>query len=118
MRITDIISITELSRLLKKTRPTVYKYVSDFEGGRQGSLPHSVKSLFQKIQSGDMSKKEIYEYCDHWFAGETVSVFSLFGAKGRKEKTSLDEIVELLKTNEKKLDLEKLKTWIEQEIGK
>ena len=33
MKITDMISITELSRLLKKTRPTVYKYVSDFEKG-------------------------------------------------------------------------------------
>lgn len=118
MRITDIISITELSRLLKKSRPTVYKYVSDFEGGNSANIPHSVRGLFQKIQSGDMSKKEIYEYCDHWFAGETVSLFSLFGGKTRKGKTTLEEIIELLKTNEKKLDLEKLKIWIEQEIGK
>ena len=33
MQITDIVTITELSKLLGKSRPTVYKYVSDYEAG-------------------------------------------------------------------------------------
>ncbi|MBR4943576.1 MAG: hypothetical protein IKZ28_06045 [Clostridia bacterium] len=118
MKITDILSITELSRLLKKTRPTVYKYVSDFEGGRYENLPRSVKNLFEKIQSDEMSKKEIYEYCERWYAGESPSVFSLFTGKGKKEKTTVEEITSLIKTNEKRLDLNKLKEWIEKELEK
>ena len=31
MKITDRITITELSRMLGKSRPTVYKYIADFE---------------------------------------------------------------------------------------
>ena len=70
MQITDIVTITELSKLLGKSRPTVYKYVSDYESGNYSSIPHSVKSLFDKIMSGETSKRGVFEYCDHWFAGK------------------------------------------------
>ena len=118
MNITDIISITELSRLLKKTRPTVYKYVSDFEAGRYENLPRSVKGLFQKIQAEEMSKKEILEYCEHWFAGEIRSPFAFFTGNGKKYKSTGEEIINLIQTNVKRLDLDKLKEWIEKELGK
>ena len=32
--INDLITVTELSRLTGKTRPTVYKYIKDFERER------------------------------------------------------------------------------------
>ena len=110
MKITDIISITELSRVLGKSRPTVYKYISDFESGNTLGLPHSVKKLFTQIASGDIPKRGIYEYCEHWFASGEPQ-------KNEKQNTvSLKELWKLIKDNEKKLDLEKIKAYIEKEL--
>ena len=108
MKITDMITITDLSRLLGKSRPTVYKYISDFEQGDYSSLPHSVKKLFMDIQSGEIPKKGIYEYCEHWFAGETPT------PKQKKQTVTLKEIISLLKKNERNLNLENLKNYIDE----
>ena len=110
MKITDMITITELSRLLGKSRPTVYKYISDFEEGNLAALPHSVKKLFTEIQSGNIPKKGIYEYCEHWFVGEPTP------QKKKDKPVTLKEIISLLKKNEKKLDLTLLKAYIEEEL--
>lgn len=112
MKITDVISITELSRLLNKSRPTVYKYISDFENGSEGNVPHSVRRLFHQIQSGNIPKRGIYEYCDHWFASEGVSNVE------KAKRPTLKEIIRLLKENERKLDLDKIKNFIDEEIRK
>ena len=112
MKITDMITITELSRLLGKSRPTVYKYISDFEEGNLAALPPSVKKLFLEIQSGNIPKKGIYEYCEHWFSGESVPQTPV-----KKNKlVSVKEIITLIKKNEKKLNLENLKKYIEEEL--
>ena len=114
MRITDIVTITELSNLLGKSRPTVYKYISDYEIGNYSALPHSVKSLFDKIMSGETSKRGVFEYCDHWFAGRKH-----FGKNDTKDTpTTLKAIVKLLKDNEKQLDLSKIMKYIEEELRK
>lgn len=112
MKITDMISITELSRLLKKTRPTVYKYLADFEKGNFSALPHSVKKLFSSIQSGKTPKKEIYEYCDYWYQDD----FTATEFKTKEESTTLKEVINLLKTNERKLNLLKIKEFILEEL--
>ena len=117
MKITDIISITELSRLLNKSRPTVYKYVSDFENGNHAAIPHSVKKLFENIRSGNLPKREIYEYCEYWFDGTTPNTPS--AEKEAPSKTiTLKDLIKTLKTYEKYLDLAKIKNFIEQEIKK
>ncbi len=114
MKITDMISISELARLLNKSRPTVYKYVSDYENGSFSGLPLSVKKLFDEIKSGNIPKREIYEYCEHWFSLE-----GRVAAKGKKEKTvGLKEIVKLLKEHQAKIDFRKLRDYIEKEIEK
>ncbi len=113
MKITDIISITELARLLKKTRPTVYKYISDYEKGNYSALPHSVKKLFNNIVSGNSAKREIYEYCEHWYDdGFTAETFTT----KRETKTTLNDVIKLLKNNAKKLDLNRIKSYIEEEL--
>lgn len=108
MQITDIVSITELSKLLGKSRPTVYKYVSDYESGNYKAIPHSVRSLFDKIMSGETSKRGVFEYCDHWFAGKVKE------EKGDGKPTTVKEIIRLIKDNERRLDLGKIKSYIEE----
>lgn len=116
MKITDMVSITELSRLLKKTRPTVYKYISDFEKGNFSAIPGSVKKLFSNISKGTTAKKDIYEYCDHWYDdGFSATEFRTFDEQ-KQSSTTLKDIINLLKTNEKKLDLNKIKSYIEEEL--
>lgn len=110
MKITDVVSITELSRLLNKSRPTVYKYVSDFENGNQALVPLSVRRLFKEIQAGNAPKRDVYEYCDRWFMPTEKP-------KRIEEKTiTLKEIIKLLKDNERGLDLKRIKEFIEEEI--
>ena len=117
MKITDIISITELSRLLNKSRPTVYKYISDFENGNHAALPHSVKKLFENVQSGNLPKREIYEYCEYWFNGTPTPSHSA-EKKEQPKPVTLKELIKTLKAYEKYLDLTKIKNFIEQEIKK
>ena len=113
MQITDFITITELSKLLGKSRPTVYKYISDYEAGNYAALPHSVKSLFDKIISGETSKRGVFEYCDHWFLG------NIFSKKRSEDKTvNVNEIILLIKDNATTLNLSKLKKYIEEELKK
>lgn len=112
MQITDIVTITELSKLLGKSRPTVYKYVSDYEAGNYSALPHSVRSLFDKIVSGETSKRGVFEYCDHWFT-------SMKRGEEKSEKgTTLKELIRLIKDNESTLNLTKIKNFIEEELRK
>ena len=112
MKITDIVTITELSKLLGKSRPTVYKYVSDYEAGNYSALPHSVRSLFDKIISGETSKRGVFEYCDHWFTSRTVT------SAAADKPTTLKEVIRLLKDNEGRLNLNKIKEYIEEELRK
>ena len=111
MKITDIVTITELSKLLGKSRPTVYKYISDYESGNHSALPHSVRSLFDRIMSGETSKRGVFEYCNHWFDTKT--------ARAATEKpTTLKDVIKLLKDNEGRLDLKKIISYIEEELRK
>ena len=112
MQITDIVTITELSKLLGKSRPTVYKYVSDYESGNYSALPHSVRSLFDKIISGETSRRGVFEYCDHWFTSRTIT------AESHNKPTTLKEVIRLLKDNEGRLNLTRIKNYIEEELRK
>lgn len=114
MKITDIVTITELSNLLGKSRPTVYKYVSDYESGNYAAIPHSVRSLFDKIMSGETSKRGVFEYCDHWFAGSAQTTKT----SSAEKPTTLKEVIRLLKDNERRLDLGRIKRYIEEELQK
>ena len=111
MRITDIVTITELSTLLGKSRPTVYKYISDYESGNYSALPHSVKSLFDRIMSGETSKRGVLEYCNHWFDTKTVTTAA-------QKETTLKDVIRLLKDNEGRLNLRKIFSFIEEELRK
>ena len=73
MRVTDVISITELSRLLNKSRPTVYKYINDYENGDLSMVPELVKELFRLIIEEGISREEVESYCDDRFSNVSYS---------------------------------------------
>lgn len=100
--ITDAITITELARLTKKSRPTIYKWVTMYERGECEGLPHSVLELFDIIEA-KKSKKEIYEFCEVSFIDAA-------------DDDSLREVITLLSENRQRLDILKIKNFILEEI--
>ena len=103
MLITDLISITELSRLTKKSRPTIYKYCDDFQKSNYDNIPYSFLILFEKACTGEFSKENIVEYCNKTFFSSCQS-------------EELNEIVKLITENINKINIKNLKNYILEEI--
>lgn len=102
MNIIDMFSITELSRLTGKSRPSLYKYIAAYERGDEDEVPALMRELFQMIKS-NVAKTKIIAYCEEYFA-----------VSAKKEATD-DELFRFLKENRGKIDLESLKKYIEEE---
>ena len=103
-KVTDVVTITELSRLTNKSRPTIYKWLELYEIDAKDELPQTVAELFDLIAERG-SKKEIYEFCESkFFSGD--------------DGEELRGIIELLRKNKDKLDLNKLKQFITEESKK
>ena len=98
-------SITELSNLTGKTRPTLYKYIKAYEEGQYDDLPFSFIQLFNLMNKENVNRKEIVAYCDANF--KTVD-----------SDMKVNDIVNLIKNNKDKIDLDNLKQLIEEEIKK
>ena len=101
--ITDLFSITELSNLTHKTRPTIYKYVNSYEVGELNDLPHVFVNLFDLISKGGAKRKDIIKYCSDNFDGD-------------KDNPKTIEIIKLIKDNQNEIDLYDLEKHIKEII--
>ena len=102
MKIQEILTITELSRLLNKSRPTTYKYISDYMDENFDVIPPLVKTLFDNVENGKFHKNNIYEYCYILLLMDYQEYIKV--------------IYSLFKENEKKLNFVKIKEFILKEI--
>ncbi len=98
-------SITELSNLTGKTRPSIYKYLKAYQDCKYDDLPYSFIQLFNLMEKENVTRKEIIEYCESNF--KTVD-----------QDIKVNEIVNLIKSNKDKIDLDNLKRIVEEEISK
>lgn len=98
-------SITELSNLTGKTRPSIYKYLKAYQDCKYDDLPYSFIQLFNLMEKENVTRKEIIEYCENNF--KTVD-----------QDIKVNEIVNLIKSNKDKIDLDNLKKIVEEEISK
>lgn len=103
MKITDIMSITELSRLTNKSRPTIYKYLWDYENGKTEEIPFSVLELFNEMENG-MAKKDVYDYCARNFVPITYN-------------EQCKKVIEMILNNSEKINFDKLEKFLTKEIG-
>lgn len=69
-KITDVITISELSRMLDLTRPTLYKYITTFEKGDYSKLSFNLVELFNFIVDEAATKRDIYDYIDKKYVVE------------------------------------------------
>ena len=104
MKLNDFMSITELARLTGRTRPTLYKYVRDYEDGNYDDIPYTFLILMQMAEKPDVSRAELVEYCDKHYAKKT------------DKSPALRELIDFITNNCDKLDLKKIKEMIEKEI--
>ena len=98
-------SITELSNLTGKTRPSIYKYLNAYKECKYDELPYSFIQLFSLMEKENISRKEIIEYCNNNF-------------KSVDDDIKVNEIINLIKSNKEKIDLDNLKKVLEEEISK
>lgn len=96
-------NITELSRLTGKARPSIYKYIEDYNRKDYRSIPYHFIMLFNLIAENNSTKLDIVEYCKLNFSNVS-------------DNDILSEVITLLKKNESKLDLQKIKKIIEGEL--
>ncbi len=101
--ITENFSVTELSRITGKSRPTLYKYIAEYETGDKGAVPGDISELFGLI-AGGAGKRDIYAYCESRFLPQS------FG-NGR-----LGSIIRLIADNWDKLDIDALEKYIYKEL--
>lgn len=89
MAINGKITISELSRLVDISRPTLYKYVEEYEKGNHTSIPKELLSLFNYINQDSVTDKSmIIGYCIDTY-------------KKTNENSVLDKIKMLMKTDGK-----------------
>lgn len=105
MKITDLISITELSRLTNKSRPTIYKYISDYVQRKYDEIPYSFIVLFGMTENENVSRQEIIQYCNTTYGGISI-----------KSDKELLELVDLLIENRGRLNLSKIRMFVEREL--
>ncbi|MBO5206069.1 MAG: hypothetical protein J6C09_00630 [Clostridia bacterium] len=105
MLVRDLISITELSRITNKSRPTLYKYLNDYHIGKYDEIPYSFIIMFDMIEKNEATKSDIINYCRKTYS--TVS---------NGNDAELDEIVGMLTRNRDKLNLTEIKKLITERI--
>ena len=105
MKIELTFSITELSNLTGKTRPTLYKYIKAYESENYDDVPFSFIKLFDLMNKPGVKRSEITEYCQSNF--QTVD-----------SDFKVNEIISLIKDNKDKIDLDNLARVIKEEINK
>lgn len=103
MFITDLISVTELSRLTNKSRPTIYKYINDYNIGNFDDIPYSFIELLKMSKSS--SREEIIKFC-----------YNAYGQPSCGFDSEVQEIITLITKNKDKINLKKIKEFIQGEI--
>lgn len=103
----DHVSITELSRLTGKSRPTLYKYMDCFKRGAYDEIPYTFIRLFEEISDGTFSKEDMIAYCARYFANGAIMVVA---------DPQVRDLFEMILANRAKLDIDKIKTAIEKEL--
>lgn len=99
-----VITMTELSALTKKTRPTINHYLDSYENGELDKVPFSFINLFKMLNDSKATRKQIVKYCEETFMDVTDDIL-------------LNEVIKILKDNKDKIDLKILKETLLEELN-
>ena len=106
MQINEIISVTELSRLTGRTRPTIYKYIKDHAEGNYDDIPYTFLMLLNLADEEGCTYSDVVKYCREQYA------------QAKHSDKRVQRVIDLISANADKLDLAALEKHIEEEIKK
>ena len=109
--IPDLITVSELARLINISRPTLYKYKEMYETG-DAELELKYKELFDNIEKCSL-KSEVYNYTNNIFQS---SDYSLTDKLKLEENKVLVTLFNKIVDNKEKIDLEELNKFINERI--
>lgn len=116
-KITDMITVSELSRLIDISRPTLYKYINEYEIGAKPSYDHKFKSLFDFIlKDTTINKNQIYDYCMIIFTSSNDKAI-IDKIKYLIEDDKYKEIFTLITNNIDRIDSDDLKKYLNERIN-
>ena len=109
--IPNLITVSELARLINVSRPTLYKYKEMYEHN-DTELETKYKELFDYIESC-LVKNEIYNYTNNIFKSSDNSLTDKLKLDENKELVSLfNRIID----NKEKINIEELNKYIDEKI--
>lgn len=103
IRDNSLFTITELSNLTGKTRPTLYKYINAYDSGDLDSVPYSFIQLFNLMERPNIRRIDVVNYCNANF----INV---------DKDEEVNNFVKFIKENKEKIDFIKIRKIIEEEI--
>ncbi len=95
--VTNYITITELSNLTGKSRPTLYKYISAFEAGETSDIPYAFVKLFELVEESKGKKSEIGKFCSAQFGNQGKAKPLIEFIQSHEDKIDPEKAIELLK---------------------
>ena len=98
-------SITELSTLTNKSRPTLYKYLDAYDLEDYEELPYSFVALFDLMKRPGVARQEIIDFCHSSFAKA-------------EEDPRLAEVFAFLRQHKDEIDFAKLNEYLKKECQK
>ena len=111
--IPNIVTISELSRLIGISRPTLYKYVDEYAANSE-ELEEEFRKLFDFIDSENtFNKIQIYDYINKNFKSSSDALIDKIKL-AIVDNQELTETLNYIVDNHDKLDLKNLKTLIEK----
>ena len=109
--IPDLITVSELARLINVSRPTLYKYKEMYEAN-DTELGIKYKELFDFIEKC-LVKNEIYNYTNNIFTSSDNSLTDKLKLDENKELVTLfNKIID----NKEKINIEELNKYIDDKI--
>jgi len=99
-KITEYITITELAPLLNVSRPTLYKYMLDYEAGEVRNIKYELIIIFDYITKEATNKVDIINFINKQKEGEDSALFRKVKKLLKEDKKFKELITHLLKSYE------------------
>lgn len=94
--VTEFITITELSNLTGKSRPTIYKYLSAYQRGEKSDIPYAFIQLFELIETTKGKKTDIAKFCSDQFTSPSPLRPLWDFIQAHAEKIDVNRAIEVL----------------------
>ena len=107
--INNIITISELSRLVGISRPTMYKYLLMYENKDKINIPNSIIEILDYLESDRVkSKQDVYNYFSNNFPSTSTMAVLDKTKVLINENSNFLKLLEYLVDNSNKIDFEEL----------